>query len=454
MRHSICCAVAIALATSAAAQEPVVAGQAGPSSESAKRFRLGAETKAHFRHSSFVEERVRFPFPDFFLPPGQTAVYERTLARGSSLEVSTVTLTGDAQFTPHIRAAFQLNALDLYDRNPTSSDDRLSLRQAWFRFGKKREPLEAGQGRELYVQIGKAPRFTKQQQRQLESYGLWGTAVGRFEELQLEAGSGLGSRLYWRGQLANGNPLFFRDPNALAGDNGTPERTPQPTPRPITGTRPIYESGFPILYDAKAQDLNVDGKFQFGLGLGFRGGRLEAGRGVDLLAFYYQRKLLPEAPIRGTFYLGDLTLLKGVLFPLPFSGDMKKEYGLNLQARRGGLRAFAQLVRQDIASLRRQGLELELGWHFDVREPFVSGDTPVLRWIRPVFRFSNIDNKFAVPAQNPAPSLGWDWRKYDVGVRVGVIPNVDLTAEFAYNDAVAPPKRHPNEFLVTLRAGF
>jgi len=439
-----------------AQDEPVVvAGEAPAMPESPRQFHLGAEVKTHFRHSTEVAVPVLFPFPESFLAPGQTRVFERTVARGSSFEVSTVNINGDAEFTPHIRAGLQVSINDLYERNPTSSDDRVFLRKAWLRFGQKREPLDpSAEGREFYLQFGKFSRFTRPVGRQLESWGLWGTAVGRFEELQLEAGGSLGGNLYWRAQLANGNPLFFRDPNALAGDNGTPERQPQPGPRPVTGVHPIYESGFPILYDAKAQDLNVDGNFQYGLGLGFRSGGGEASTALDLLGFYVQRKLEREASIRGSFYLGDETLLQGVLFPLPFSGDQKKEYGVNLQARAGRLRAFAQVIGQDIESLKRQGVEVELAWHVDLPAPFVSGDTPVLTWIRPVIRFSSIDNKFEVPALNPAPSLGWDWRKIDIGVRLGVVADVDLTAEYSLNSMRVPPREHPNEFLVTLRAAF
>jgi hypothetical protein len=425
-----------------------------PSPAAPRRFRLGGELKAHFRHSAFEEVRDQFPFPSFFLPPGQTDVFERTAAKGSSLEVSTVNFIGEGDFTPDISARVEVHFLDLYNRNPTTSDDRIAVREAWLRFGQKYEALELAPKSTFYAEIGKAPRFTKPRVRRLESYGLWSTAVGRFEELQLELGGSAGRNLYWRGAVANGNPLFFRDPNALAGDNGTPERVPQPTPRPVSGTHPIIESGFPILYDSKASDFNLNGRFQVGAGLGYRAKDAKDTQAVDVLAWYFHRNLADAAPIRGSFYLGDLTLLRGVLIPLAFSGRNKSEYGLNLEARRGDWRLFAQYVHQDIAKLVRRGFEVELAWQIGLNGLFASGDQSVINWIQPVVRFSNIGNKFEVPFNYPAPSVGFDWRKYDLGVRVGVIRGIDFTAEYSRNDMIVPPKLHPDELLLTFRAAF
>ena len=63
------------------------------------------------------------------------------------------------------------------------------------------------------------------------------------------------------------------------------------------------------------------------------------------------------------------------------------------------------------------------------------------------------------PLENPpgfvAPSTGWDWRKFDYGVRIGIVRGLDLTAEYARHDATT--RRgfvHPDEWLVTLRAAF
>jgi hypothetical protein len=49
----------------------------------------------------------------------------------------------------------------------------------------------------------------------------------------------------------------------------------------------------------------------------------------------------------------------------------------------------------------------------------------------------------------------WDWTKVDAGFRVGIVREVDLTAEYSWNDARARTTTlHPDEALVTLRVGF
>ena len=224
--------------------------------EPARPFRLGGEAKLNFRNSAAVEVKDNFPFPPSFIPPGQTEVFLKTPHAGSSLEFSNLALIGEGDLTPGVTAKVQVHFLDLYNRNPTSSDDRVFVREAWVRLGRKYEALEGEPRTSFYVLAGMAPRYSKQLLRRLESYGLWGTAVGRFEEPQLQVGGAFGKNVYWRGSVASGNPLFFRDPNALAGDNGTPQRQPGQF-RPF-----VFESGFPILYDAKAVEVNFSGKFQ------------------------------------------------------------------------------------------------------------------------------------------------------------------------------------------------
>jgi hypothetical protein len=413
------------------------------------RFRLRAEVKTHFRSSRDVTFLDPFPFPPSFLPPGQTQFFLRTPQKGSSLEVSTINLIGEAHLDPNITGRVEVRVLDLYNRNPTSSDDRIQLHDAWVRFGRKFEPLtEQPPGATTYLLVGKALRFSSQRARQLESWGLWGTAVGRFEELQTELGGTLGPHFYWRSQFSNGNPLFFRDPNALAGDNGTPERVPG-------NVHPIYQSGFPILYDTKSNDLNGSGKFQVGGGLGTRWAMGE-GAGLDLLGWYFRRSMADTVDLRGTFYSGDIKLLLGPfdLFPLPIHGREKTEWGANVEARAGGLRLFAQYVNQKIAGLPRSGAEAELGWRAEIPGILV-GETPVGRWVEPVVRASFINNHFVAPPLYPAPSVAWDWRKYDLGVRAGIVPGIDLTAEYALNDVnTRPGTIHPDEVLITLRAAY
>ncbi len=111
-------------------------------------------------------------------------------------------------------------------RNPTSIDEEVFVREFWLRYGQVDRQHRKLTPWAWYVEAGKAPRFAKQVVRHLESYGLWGTAVNRFEIPQLQVGVNLGGSFYFRGQYGIGAPLFMRDPNALAGDNGTEDRVP------------------------------------------------------------------------------------------------------------------------------------------------------------------------------------------------------------------------------------
>jgi hypothetical protein len=399
----------LAAAARGGAEEP--ATSAAPQED---RFGLRFEIRSHFRHSRDEQVRVPFPFPPDFVPAGQDGVYLRTVAPGSSFEVSSLALSADAELTPVMTAHATVHVIDLYNRNPTSSDDLVALREAWVLFGRRPATLAPLAGTSVYARIGKAPRFTRPLERRFESYGLWGTAVGRFEEIGVELGGSLGRHMYWRGLIANGNPLFFRDPNALAGDNGTPERTaPNPDPK--------LESGFPLLYDAKAQDLHFDEHFLYGGGVGLRFVSADPDRpdGLDLLGWYFERTLADEARIRGSFYEGDLDLLRGVGIPLPFAGRDKSEWGANVSARWEGLRLFGQYVDQKIAGLGRRGFEAEAAYRIPLGGLFASGDEPVFNWIQPAVRYSTIDNRFGAPVDFVAPSVAWDWSKLDLGLRVG-----------------------------------
>lgn len=406
------------------------------------------EVKAGIRSSKDVRLGTSFPFPPEMIPAGQTAVFLRTVDPGTSAELSSVGVQASGRLTPHVSAHADVRVIDLYNRNPTSSDDLIALHEAWLRFGVKPETLRAGSGTAVYGQLGKFPRFSRHATRPLESYGLWGTAVGRLEEIGLETGGRLGSHFYWRASVTNGNPLFFRDANALAGDNGAPERL-------SVHPSPVFESGFPLLYDTKAQDVNLDGRFMLGAGLGARWLSADEERGLDLLGWYYRRRLADAARIRGTFYEGDLDLLSAAGIPLPFRGRDKWEYGVSAEGRYGRLRGSAQYVSQEIAELDRHGFEAELAWRLPLNGAFVSGDEPVLNWLDLVVRYSRIDNGFAMPEKFLAPSVGHDRRKLDVGFRLGILNGVDLTAEYAFNELVTDAGvLRPDEGLLTLRFAF
>ncbi len=407
------------------------------------RFRLKLEMKLNARTSTAIEFSVAntgAPFP----------VVLETVSPHTSAEVSNIILTAEGDLTPDIFAKVVINFLDLYNRNPTSTPDRIFVREAFVRFGKKFEALKEMPGTSVYLELGRAPRFSKQILRRLESYGLWGTAVNRFEETGAEAGGSFGPHVYWRASATGGTPLYFRDPNALAGDNGTPERA-------IGSTTPVvYGSGIPILYDTMATDVNFSGRFQLGGGAGLRFNWGEDRRdGVDLLGWYFRRDLAEYVPLRGTYYSGDLAVLEGFDNPLPFHGTEKYEYGVNLEARFGPVHLFAQGVKQSIAGLEREGYEVEASVRIALPGLFASGDQPVVNWIEPAVRVSYIDNLFSQPAGFVAPSFGWDWRKYDFGFRLGIVRGLDLSAEYSRNESTT--RRgvlHPDEGLLTLRAAF
>ena len=66
-------------------------------------------------------------------------------------------------------------------------------------------------------------------------------------------------------------------------------------------------------------------------------------------------------------------------------------------------------------------------------------------------RFSNISNDFETPPAYPAPSVGYDFRKYDLGIRVGIIRGMDFTAEYARLDMIVPPTRTVATSAATIR---
>jgi len=436
--------VACVMSVGAAAAQAQEGESAAP--QQAPRFRFGAEAKLNLRSSTSREFKLSFPFPPSFFPPGEDGVYMRTPAAGTSFEVQYVSLTADAEWTPSLKGRVVVHLGDLYNRNPTSSAERVVVREAWLLMGTRYDVLRPQDGTRVYLLVGKAPRFTKQLDRHLESYGLWGTAVGRFEQLQAQLGGSLGRHVYWRLHAANANPLFMRDPNALAGDFGTPETEPG-------HVDPIYQSGFPILYDTQAQDVRLGGNIELGGGAGVRWVGAEGRNGIDILGWYFRRDMQDKARIHGSYYEGDLEMLRGAGIPLAYVGRKKEEYGANLQAHLAGLRCFGQVVRQDIAGLEREGLEIEVAYRFPLPGLFASGDTPVVNWIQPSVRYSTIDDKFAGPKTFVAPSFFWDWTKLDAGLRVGIIRSVDLTIEYARNEMtlLSGRKIHPDEGLATLR---
>ncbi len=196
-------------------------------------FTFFGEMNFNFRDSRFVEHRLNVPFPPEFWEAGDDAVYLRTVDPGTHFEMSDVELGLDARFSEKFSGRVLVHVLDLYNRNPSSIDDEVFVREFWLRYGQVDRQHRKLEPWAWYVEAGKAPRFAKQIVRHLESYGLWGTAVNRFEIPQIQVGVNLGGSFYFRGQYGIAGPLFMRDPNALAGDNGTWDRVPGDVEPPI-----------------------------------------------------------------------------------------------------------------------------------------------------------------------------------------------------------------------------
>jgi hypothetical protein len=408
------------------------------------RLRVSTELKANLRWSQDDRLPLAFPFPPDFVPPGEPNVALQTADPGTSLEVSKATLFLDAELPRSISAHVKIDFIDLYDRNPTSTDRWVDVDELWFRFGTKQGSLEPLSGTSLYALVGKAPKFERQPFRRLESYGLVSTAFNRFPDLQVQVGGSIGTRVYFFGQVSNGNPLFMRDPNALAGDNGTAE-PPDP--------EPDLHSGFPIVYHAEVEDLEIDGHPEYGGGAGVRFVSPDLSRGFDLLGFYYRTRLSKEARLHGTFYEGDLDILDGAgEISLPIEGDEREEYGGNLDARLGGFSAFAQVVSEESAGLKHLGYEIEAGLRLVLGDPADPAD--LIPVIQPAVRFSHLEHDFAAPRGFVAPSFAWDWDKWDFAQRVTIVKRLDLTLEYAYHDITASRRIQHDEALATLRLKF
>ena len=412
-----------------------------------KVLTIHGELKAHYRWSKDALFPLRFPFPPDFIPRGQTQIFLQTVSPGSALEISAATVILDLEITPSVIGRVRVQFIDLYNRNPTSTDHNVNVKEAWLLFGKRTEFLQEVDGSHLYALFGKTPKFERQRERNMESYGLVSTAFNRLEDHQLQIGGNLSNHFYVKAQISSGNPLFFRDTNALAGDNGTDDlRFPNPEPN--------LNSGFPILYDAEVEDVSTD-NFEGGGGVGFRIQSESLENGIDFLVFYYKRKLALRKELNGTFYGGDIDLLDGTGgIGLPISGRDKEEFGGNIEARYKTFHFFFQGVHQEVAGLKRNGYEVEVAWNAPLPLHFATGGKQLFTFIQPVARFSMLDNDFRGSPLFVAPSTFWDWKKYDFGVRIGIVSGIDFTAEYATHDIEAPRNINLDEFLTTLRARF
>lgn len=409
---------------------------------------LDFEVKAHYRDSDDSRFPTNFPFSPEMLPPGQEQGELRTVEPGGHFEVSVLSLIADLEYRDDLRARAKIDFFDRYDRNPTSGDRKVDIDEFWLQWGREAAPARPPTEPGAFVRVGKFAKFERQDDRHLESYGLVSTAFNRFEDLGIAAGVDLGPGFYLKGSVTYGNPLFFRDPNALAGDNGTDVFL-------TMNPEPALNSGIPILYDAEVEGLDAGTGPELGLAAGYRWADVTGRRALDVMAFGYQRDLEDSVRLEGTFYGADLDFLRGPgnQFPYPgLVGDDKTEWGLNLRFYQDGLSLFGQFVDQEFASLDRRGLELEAAWRIDLPLIWAYEGRQLFAHVQPAVRYSRLDHRFANPAITPFPSGNWDWEKWDLGIRLQILPGMDLTAEYADNEfATASGPGNNNEWLVTFR---
>jgi len=367
---------------------------------------------------------------------------------GSNLELNVVDVQLDGGYGEWFAVRAKVHFQGLHRRNPTSTDKKIDADELFVRIGPYPEFLARPAGTTVFLQAGKFPKMERQPVRLLESYGLAATSFNRFEDVQVLVGGTIGRSLYWRAVAANGNPLFFRDPNALAGDNGTRESV---TP----GAVPKFGSGFPILYNAETEDLffNTD-HVQIGEALGYRWQREDQTLGFDAMVFHYERDMADREELTGTVYGGDLDLLSldaqdtglpGIVpRGLPLDGRKKREYGTRIFAEWHAATVIGQFTKQSIAGLQREGWEIEAGY----RIPLAVGP---IESIQPAVRYSGIANRFGPVAGFPAPSIWWNWAKYDAGVRVGFKRGLDVTVEYTRHHVASRFPLNLREALVTVR---
>jgi hypothetical protein len=426
---------------------PMAEGQDAPA-PNPWTYKWRLELRGNYRDSREQRLPLKFPFPPSFLPVGQTVGFEETVDAGTHAELSVAQVRLDLGYGKWLAAHTQIHVQDKYRRNPTSNDRKIDADELWLRFGEKPEMLDRPEKTSFFLQLGKAPKMERQPIRLLESYGLAATSFNRFEDVQAMLGGTIGRNFYWRAVGSSGNPLYFRDPNALAGDNGIPDLL-------TLNPDPYFKSGFPILYNTETEGYFLKTEhFQFGQGLGYRWQNEAGTAGFDAIAFHYRRTLAQEQKLTGTFYGSDIDLLdgpQGAGVGIPTHGRLKEETGGRIYAEWRDLTVIGQYTKQNVAGLHREGFELESGYRIPFSfGPSVGGES-LFQYLQPAARLSGLQNRFKGPPQYPAPSVWWNWIKFDLGVRIGLAKNVDITAEHSRHNIVAARRIEPSETLVTVR---
>lgn len=411
-------------------------------SQAADSLRYQVEVRGHLRDSEQAKFPTLFPFPPSHLPVGDTSAFLETVDEGQHAEISLISLSGLWDINDKLSFQFKLDAIDKYDRNPTSGDRKFDVDSAFLRYGDHFAATKIPDSPGFYAQIGKFKKFEQQRERRTESYGVVSTAFNRFEDSGIEAGFDLPNGLYGKLSWTTGNPVFMRDPNALAGDNGTNDRRVPPE-----NPDPRLKSGIVMLYDAEIEDFDLGDTPEIGAALGYRWLSADGQQSLDLMAFGYERDIEEGVSLHGTFYGADIDLFDLGEVPgaagirLPYSGNDKTEKGMNIWYYNGNFSLFGQYVDQEIADLDRDGYEIELSYVIE---------TPIT--LTPVIRYSELNNDFEGTPQYPAPSVWWDWKRIDYGLNADITDNLRLILEYADNRFLRNGRWESNdEILLTLR---
>ncbi len=207
--------------------------------------------KAGFRDSEQAKFPSPFGFPGSFLPPGQTQGFLETVDEGSHAELAVVTLFYKGACENGIATKVKVDLIDKWDRNPTTSDRQWDIDEAWIRWGPEVEPAAPHEGLSAFAKLGKFPKFERQDDRHLESYGLVSTAFNRMEDVGLEVGFDLGRHFYLKTQPDPGqSALHPRRQRAGRRQRHARARSVAAKPIPL----PRSKSGLPIFYDADVDE--------------------------------------------------------------------------------------------------------------------------------------------------------------------------------------------------------
>ena len=281
-----------AVRSAAAAQESPAGGGAGGSTGWAWRSRASYRRSDdnRFKTSFTIRQHPRLRGdgrPRLALRSSRTSPCSRDAAWGDL-------------FTLHGK----VDLIDLYDRNPTSTGQKVDVDEAWVRFGREPEPATLAPG---------SGSTQARQDRQVR-------AAERPPPPELRPGLDRLQPLRGDRRRAGGppRPAFLRQGRGArpATRSSCATRTPWPatTARralPHADPDPELNSGIDILYNAQFANFNVDGKLETG---GGSAGAWPTRRGATASTCspgVTSASWPTGCAIHGTFYGGDLDILNG-----------------------------------------------------------------------------------------------------------------------------------------------